>query len=360
MPKVPIPTQPHLSPPSHSGPSLAGRRDAMPARRAAWVLPAAFAAAAAVVWAAEASRRPAATAPPGPAPAAFGPATTSPAVPAALPEPVGSRFRLGRLASKGLDESSGIVASSAHPGVYWTHNDSGNPPELFAVTREGGAIRTYAVAAKNDDWEDIATDGQGRLLIADIGNNDHNRKRVFVHRLPEPDPTFPPATAGRRAAKEPPLRVEQTWTLTYPGEPFDAESLFVRGTTGYVISKLRNLKHAGLYAFDLDPAKPTQVLRLVGHLPIRYPVTGADLSPDGRRLAVITVGGPYLFDDVPDDLAKLADATPAHVFYTHVKMEGVCLVPEGLLATTEDRDVFLFRWKDFGVKEPATGPATRP
>jgi hypothetical protein len=28
-------------------------------------------------------------------------------------------------------------------------------------------------------------------------------------------------------------------------------------------------------------------------------------------------------------------------------MEAVCFVPEGLLTTNEDRDVFLFRYEDF-------------
>jgi hypothetical protein len=292
--------------------------------------------------------RPTPPPPLGAHPAAGVPATGAAGKPAA-----GLGFRVGRLEPARLDECSGIVASRAHPGVFWAHNDSGNRPELFAVTRDGKEFRTFAVGAKNDDWEDLAFDGQGRLLIADIGNNDHGRKRVFVHRLPEPDPTVAPAFA-----KESPLRVERTWTLTYPGEPFDAESLFVRGDTGYVISKLRNLKPAGLYAFDLDPAKPVQPLRPVGTLPVRFPVTGADLSPDGRRLVVLTVGGPYLFDDLPADLAKLGDSSPAHAFYTHYKMEGACFVQEGVLATTEDRDVFLFRWKDFGL--PASAPATVP
>lgn len=255
----------------------------------------------------------------------------------------GHKFRLGRLEPKGLDESSGLVASRAHPGVFWTHNDSGNPPELFAVTRDGKGVRTYAVDAKNVDWEDVALDGRGRLLIADIGNNQHDRREVSVHAVVEPDPTAP------ADKKERPLKVEQTWRLRYPARPFDAESLFVRGGQGYVIAKSLRFELAGLYAFDLDPGKPLQTLRKVADLPIRFPVTAADLSPDGRRLAVLTVAGPYLFDAVPDDLSTLAAAKPAHVVYTHHRMEGCCFVPEGLLATTEERDVFLFRWKDFGV-----------
>jgi hypothetical protein len=111
------------------------------------------------------------------------------------------------------------------------------------------------------------------------------------------------------------------------------------------------MQFAVLYSFDLDPARPTQALRKVAELPIRYPVTGADLSPDGKRLAIISIGGPYLFD-VPADMSDLSKAKPAHVFFMHHRMEACCFVAEGILATTEQRDIFLFKWKDFGVAPP--------
>src|SRR6478735_5591600 len=65
-----------------------------------------------------------------------------------------SKFRVGTISDPAIPESSGIVASRKHEGVYWTQNDSGNPPALFAITREGELIREYPVGAKNVDWED--------------------------------------------------------------------------------------------------------------------------------------------------------------------------------------------------------------
>ncbi|MFO0950915.1 MAG: hypothetical protein U0835_07120 [Isosphaeraceae bacterium] len=64
------------------------------------------------------------------------------------------------------------MASRRHPGVFWVHNDSGNPPRLFAVRVDGSLIREYAVQAPNVDWEDIAVDDEGHLYLGDIGNND--------------------------------------------------------------------------------------------------------------------------------------------------------------------------------------------
>src|SRR5205085_1640483 len=74
----------------------------------------------------------------------------------------------GVLAAPGLTESSGIVASRIHPGVYWTHNDSGNPPELFAVDERGRNLGVWRVSgASNVDWEDISSDAAGHLIIGD-------------------------------------------------------------------------------------------------------------------------------------------------------------------------------------------------
>ncbi|MCA9685854.1 MAG: hypothetical protein KC457_27000, partial [Myxococcales bacterium] len=88
-----------------------------------------------------------------------------------------------------VDEPSGLVASATHPGVYWTHGDSGNGNWLFAIDAEGKLLARYRVAAtENVDWEDIAHAEQGRLWLGDIGNNDSGRRDLAVHRLPAPDP----------------------------------------------------------------------------------------------------------------------------------------------------------------------------
>jgi hypothetical protein len=286
------------------------------------------------------------------------PAATQPADPPAT-QPAGRHSLIGRLEDKDLAESSGIVASRRHEGVFWTHNDSGGGPHLFAVNREGKLIARFEVAAVNRDWEDVATDDDGHLYIGEIGNNGGRLGELAVYRVDEPDPRAPrgPKAGGKAPPPPPPLRVTQTWRLRFPDRPFDCEALFVHGGKGYVISKLLTYQPATIYRFDLAEQKgPFAVLEPVAAIPVRFPVTAADVTPDGRRLAVMTVGGPYLFD-IDGDVATAAKAAPAHVGFVHPKIEAVCFVPEGLLATTEDRQVFLFRYEQFGVE---AGPATKP
>src|SRR4051812_47593093 len=44
---------------------------------------------------------------------------------------------LGHIDYKPCSESSGVIASRKHSGVFWTHCDSGNDASIYAITREG-------------------------------------------------------------------------------------------------------------------------------------------------------------------------------------------------------------------------------
>jgi hypothetical protein len=258
------------------------------------------------------------------------------------------KFKLGRIDNKDIDESSGLAASRKHPGVFWTHNDSGNGPYIFAITKTGHCLASFQVAGvRNTDWECIAIDGDGHLYIGDTGNNDHKRDRAFVYRVDEPDP----AAAGP-GGKGQPLHVNQVWRLKYPDKPFDAESLVIYQGKGYIISKLLTGKNAGLYRFDLGANAGGDAITLehVGDLPIRSPVTDACVSDDGKQLAVMTVTGPNLFQ-IDGDLANAAKAQPAYVNYFDpgdMNMEGVCFTDDGLLASTEQGQMLLFGYELFG------------
>lgn len=251
------------------------------------------------------------------------------------------KFKLGRITHKAIAESSGLAASRKHARVYWTHNDSGNGPYVFAITRDGKLVAEYPIArARNTDWEAISIDNEGRLYIADIGNNDLKRDRAVIYRVDEPDPA-----AVSEKGKGNALRVNGVWRLKYPGRPFDAESFFVWGGKGYVISKLLSGSNAGLYRFDLAATGSDAVaLEHVCELPIRSPVSDAAISADGARLAVLTVTGPNLFT-IDGDPANAGKVTPAYVNYfdpRDLNMEGVCFTDGGLLASTEQGQMLFF------------------
>ena len=94
----------------------------------------------------------------------------------------------GRLDERRIPEASGIVKSRRHAGIFWVHNDSGNPPLLFAIRGDGRIVRQFRLAIPNIDWEDIAIDDQGHLYLGDIGNNTGALPLRVIYRIDEPDP----------------------------------------------------------------------------------------------------------------------------------------------------------------------------
>lgn len=267
-----------------------------------------------------------------------------------------SKFVIGRLEHPPIAESSGIIASRRYPGVYWTHNDSGNPAVIFAVDREGKLLAEVPIMGRNPDWEDIAVDDAGHLYIADIGNNGGRRRQVQVLQIDEPDPANPP---------DQPVKPKRIWQLTYPAEPFDSEAFFVHDGYGYLLSKFGqiafgNVKPAptarlAMYRFPLTDDADTHVLEHVVDLPNGVPITAADLSADAQWLLVQTVTGPQVYH-VKGDLAAINEAPVYTAWYFDLSMEAGCFVKEGVLATSESRDVLLFTWQQLGLTKKGNPP----
>lgn len=231
-------------------------------------------------------------------------------------ESYGPPAQLGRLQDPAIAESSGMVASRSNPGLYWTHNDSGDGPFIYAFDRQGksrGVWRVTGAAAR--DWEDIAAGpgpdrNRSYLYIGDIGDNGGKRTTIDIYRLVEP--AIVPEDA--RATKNKPRSTEAADAihLRYPDGKHDAETLLVHPLSGdlYVITK-EFLGKAGIYkaAAPLDPAR-TVTLVNVGSLNIPSLlggfVTGGDISPDGRRVAIcdymqgyeIVMGEAHSFDAI--------------------------------------------------------------
>lgn len=189
-------------------------------------------------------------------------------------------------------ETSGLARSRRDPALFWTHNDRGNGPDLFAVDASGALRGRVRLAVESVDWEDVEVGpcAEGTCLyVADIGDNDADRETVTVYRLPEPaaDAADPLPAVALRAR--------------YPDGPRDAESLFVLPSGAiYLVTKGREGPVA-LYRFP-DAAGPGEVATLERVREIlpepsdeRHRVTAATASPDGRRVAIRSYATLYLY-----------------------------------------------------------------
>jgi hypothetical protein len=256
----------------------------------------------------------------------------------AEPEPVEVApgvLRLGWIREFGVAECSGVVRSTIDSNVFWVHND-GRRSKLYGITRTGTKVAEFPVlGASLVDWEDLATDGRGHLFIADIGNNDADRREVAVYQAREPNP----ADRGQ------PVEIMQTWRLRYPESPFDSEALFIWEEHGYLISKVYNDANAGLYRFPLNAPSPV-TLEFVTELDITTPVTGAAITPGGSRLGVVGQSGAFALK-VKGDLHNAGNAKDDKIRFKDQRIEGCCFVEDGLLAISENRYIYLFTGKGF-------------
>jgi hypothetical protein len=257
--------------------------------------------------------------------------------------------QVGTILSPAITESSGVLESRLRPGVFWTHNDHGSPPVLHAIHRNGASVNRFPIAAPNHDWEDIAFDEEGNLYIGDIGDNYRRRPLLYVYRLPEPDPKAP--------APSTPLPIQRRWQLRCPNERLNCEALVIWKGYGYLISKLTKQHPAGLYRFPLDAPDEPITLEHMGHLAILNQVTGADISQDGKLLAVLTYAGLYVYriDGVVDRARK---AQPIYIPIRGRRIEGCCFTTGGILITAETRDIFFCQAVAYRplLDEPTTRP----
>jgi hypothetical protein len=208
----------------------------------------------------------------------------------------GPPVQLANLENQSVKESSGLAASKRNPDMFWTHNDSGDGPFIYAFDRGGKHRGVWRVSGATAlDWEDMAIGpgpaaGQSYLYIGDIGDNARSRDEIIVYRIAEPSITSEDSsstTEGPRLTDR-----ADAIRLTYPDGKYDAEALLIHPSTGdlYIVTKAMAAP-ARVYALKAPlPASGVSRLTHVGE--VRVPnqaigfITGGAISPDGRRVVV--------------------------------------------------------------------------
>jgi hypothetical protein len=208
----------------------------------------------------------------------------------------GAPVHLVNLENRSIKESSGIAASQRNTNIFWTHNDSGDGPFIYAFDRQGKHHGVWRVAGAGAvDWEDMAIGpgpkrGRSYLYIGDIGDNLKKRDQITVYRVAEPRIT--PKDSSSTVQNPLGTEAADVIRLKYPDGKHDAETLLIHPLTGdlYVITKVRGAA-ARVYKLRA-PAPKSRVLTLsyVGEL--RFPnqflgfITGGAISPDGHRVII--------------------------------------------------------------------------
>lgn len=231
-----------------------------------------------------------------------------------------------------LAELSGLAADAS---ARYAIADGGRRLQVLVLRRNCTVQRVITAAVDPYDVEDLALDRDGRLWLADIGDNDRQRETVALHVL------------GQDGS--PPL----LYRLTYPDGPHDAEALLLdRDGVPYVVTK-ETLGSSGVYrpaaALAVPGPTPLELVTRVRFGRTSTPggpvagigsmlVTGGATSADGRVVALRTYTDAYLFDVGDADLVTALGREPVRVpLPAEPQGEAIAFEPDGTLLSGSER-----------------------
>lgn len=239
---------------------------------------------------------------------------------------------------KKLRENSGIAI--AGDSTLWFIEDNNNPDELYLVNYKGDLLAEIEIDnAKNDDWEDLAKDREGNLYIADIGNNDNNRKDLMVYKITPPENTATKKIKAKVIAFDYPE--QEDFPPDREKRLYDAEALVYSEGNLYIFTKNRANPFTGASLVYQVPAKPGKYeAKLVGEFtpcddPRTCQVTAADISPDGKTLALLGYGKLWLVRDYSLDKFEAKNIETIDLGMRS-QLESVCFKSNTLLLLSDE------------------------
>jgi hypothetical protein len=215
----------------------------------------------------------------------------------------------GLINDAALEELSGLATSRSKTNVLWGLNDGGNPSELVVFSPDGKILGTHSAAPlKNIDWEDLAStriEGKNYLLIADTGDNGGLRETLFLHIFEEP--------AVAEIGKGAPLKLVRSIEFRWPDGPRDCESVAIDPINREILLVSKKRLPPELFRLPWSSKDGVQTAERLGTLDgiaqpteeqlkknptygrYRSQITAADLSSNGRVLAVLNYERVYFY-----------------------------------------------------------------
>ncbi len=233
--------------------------------------------------------------------------------------------KIADLKDRAITESSGIATSRTTPGSYWTINDSGDGPFIYAFDGAGKRLGVWRLTgARARDWESLAAGpgpqaGKKYLYVGDIGDNGGRRKEITVYRFAEPSIT----SADAQSTKVKPSVTEpaEILNLRYPDGGHDAETLMVHPVSGrmYVVTKVAFGNPKVYVAAASASTTETTTLKDLGEIQIPSLfggiITDGAIAPDGNRVVLCDYlrGYEMVLEKANNDFDSIWKQVPAPV-----------------------------------------------
>ncbi|MDR6967715.1 WD40 repeat protein [Flavobacterium arsenatis] len=242
---------------------------------------------------------------------------------------------------KKIKESSAVEVTEKSD-LIWTLEDSGNEPQLFALNIKGELVNTLEIKnAQNNDWEDLTSDKDGNLYIGDFGNNDNDRKDLTIYKINASDLTKKEASFAEKISFYYP---QQTLFPPKKSERFyDVESFFLFEDNFYLFTKNRSSKFDGTTLLYQVPNKSgNHPAKLISSFKTcdnfnHCAVTSADISPDGKKIALLSADKVWIFTDFTSN-NFLSGKVEQIDLKSFTQKEGICFVGNDKLYITDEKD----------------------
>ena len=207
---------------------------------------------------------------------------------------------------KKLKEVSGITYFS-ESNLLYTLEDSGNDNKIYALNTEGKIEKTITITnAINIDWEDITKDKNDNLYIGDFGNNDNTRQDLCIYKINKKELNNDNAVAEYKVSfsyaeqKEFPPKKKEMF--------YDVEGFFEYQNYFYLFTKNRSKGFDGTaFIYKIPNAAGTQKAIKIGEFKTcdnynHCVLTSATISPDGKKVVVLSHDKIVLFQNFKGDL----------------------------------------------------------
>ena len=209
----------------------------------------------------------------------------------------------GKVLQPIVNEISGIADSKANAGYLWGQEDSGNPPQVYLIRRDGTLAKTiYIKGIANRDWEDMAVSGND-LFIAETGDNGLAYTEYHFYKFPEP------------LATTDTVRNVANIRFNYADGPHDAEAFLIDPVLKdiYILTKRDQPSRIFKLAYPYSLTSLNTATE-VGTLPYSG-VVSATISADGKEILVKTYPAVFYYkrnngESIPQALQKAGTSLP--------------------------------------------------
>lgn len=197
-----------------------------------------------------------------------------------------------------ISESSGIELGAGD--TYWTHNDKGDQPWLYQINSEGKLIRKVFiknVAAK--DLEDITIEENKFMYVGDFGNNKNNRKDLVIYKISLETLNRQDSVTTQSINFK--YQDQHEFPPNKSNKNFDCEAFFWNNGFLYLFTKNRG-ENGYTKCYKLTDSPGNHIAKLIDSFKTGSWVTSADLSPSGKKMALLCGPVLYVFSDFKQDL----------------------------------------------------------